>query len=127
MSYQVTIQPSGHQFTVNEDETILAAALREGFSLPYGCRNGACGSCKGKVLEGTVNRGKFQENTLKAEEIVQGKTLFCVAKPTSDLVIEAREIRAAGELPVKTLPCRVQARWRRASPSPGPGPCARPA
>lgn len=108
MSYQVTIQPSGHHFTVNEDETILAAALREGFTLPYGCRNGACGSCKGKVLQGQVEHGKYQENTLKAEEITQGKALFCVAKPLSDLVIEAREIRAAGEVPVKTLPCRVQ-------------------
>lgn len=108
MSYQVTIQPSGRQLTVNEDETILAAALREGFTLPYGCRNGACGSCKGRVLQGEVDHGKFQSTTLKAEEIAEGKTLFCVARPLSDLVIEAREIRGAGELPVKTLPCRVQ-------------------
>jgi CDP-4-dehydro-6-deoxyglucose reductase len=108
MSYQVTIQPSGHQFIVNDDESILAAALREGFTLPYGCRNGACGSCKGKVIEGTVDYGKYQENTLKRHEIAEGKVLFCVAKPLSDLVIEAREIRAAGEVPVKMLPCRVQ-------------------
>src|SRR3569832_1037031 len=54
MPYQVTVQPSGHQFTVNDDETILEAALREGFSLPYGCRNGACGACKGKVLSGQL-------------------------------------------------------------------------
>lgn len=108
MSYQVTIQPSGHKFVVNEDETILAAALREGFSMPYGCRNGACGSCKGKVIEGKVDHGKYQENTLKLQEIAEGKALFCVARPLSDLVIEAREIRAAGEVPVKTLPCRVQ-------------------
>lgn len=108
MSNRVTIQPSGHQFSVNEDETVLAAALREGFALPYGCRNGACGSCKGKVLEGKVDYGKYQENTLKPEEIADGKALFCVAKPLTDLVIEAKEIRAAGEIPVKTLPCRVQ-------------------
>jgi CDP-4-dehydro-6-deoxyglucose reductase len=108
MSYQVTIHPSGHQFTVNDDETILAAALREGFALPYGCRNGACGSCKGKVISGRVARGKYQDNTLKSEEIARGLALFCVARPQSDLVIEAKEIRAAGELPVKTLPCRVQ-------------------
>ncbi len=108
MSYQVTIQPSGHQFTVNDDETILAAALREGFNLSYGCRNGACGSCKGKVLQGIVDHGKYQENTLKKEEIAEGKALFCVARPLSDLVIEAKEIRAAGEVPAKILPCRVQ-------------------
>jgi len=52
MSHQVTIQPSGHHFTVNAGETLLAAALNSGFSLPYGCRNGACGACKGKVLSG---------------------------------------------------------------------------
>lgn len=108
MSYQVTIQPSGHQFVVNEDETILAAALREGFSLPYGCRNGACGSCKGKIVQGEVDYGKYQSNTLKPEEIAEGKALLCVARPLTDLVIEAKEIRAAGEVPVKTLPCRVQ-------------------
>ena len=108
MPYQITIQPSGHQFTVNEDESILAAALREGFTLPYGCRNGACGSCKGTVLSGEVDHGKYQTNTLKPEEIAQGRALFCVCKPLSDLTIEAREIRAAGEVPVKTLPCRVQ-------------------
>lgn len=108
MPHQITIQPSGHQFTVNEDETILAAALREGFTLPYGCRNGACGSCKGKVLSGLVDNGKHQPNTLKPEEIAEGRALFCVARPLSDLTIEAREIRAAGEVPIKTLPCRVQ-------------------
>jgi CDP-4-dehydro-6-deoxyglucose reductase, E3 len=107
MPYRITIEPSGHGFDVNEDETILQAALREGFTLPYGCRNGACGSCKGKVLQGTVDLGKYQPNTLKPEEIADGKALFCVARPLSNLVLEAREIRAAGEVPVRTLPCRV--------------------
>lgn len=108
MPYQITLQPSNHSFTVNDDETILAAALREGFALPYGCRNGACGSCKGKVLGGEVDYGNYQSGSLKPEEIAEGKALFCVSRPLSDLVIEAKEIRAAGEVPVKTLPCRVQ-------------------
>jgi len=108
MPYQITLQPSGHRFTANEDETILNAALREGFTLPYGCRNGACGSCKGKVLEGSLDYGKYQSNTLKPEEIAEGKALFCVARPLSNLVLETKEIRAAGEVPVKTMPCRVQ-------------------
>src|SRR5262245_1902316 len=51
---KVTLQPSGHEFQVEEGESILTAALRQNFVLPYGCRNGACGSCKGKVLEGQV-------------------------------------------------------------------------
>ena len=108
MPYQVTIQPSGHSFAVNEDETILAAALREGYALPYGCRNGACGSCKGKLLEGRVDYGAYQETALKPEEKAVGKVLFCVGKACSDLVIEAREISAAKDIAAKTLPCRVQ-------------------
>ncbi|MEK7768193.1 MAG: 2Fe-2S iron-sulfur cluster-binding protein, partial [Pseudomonadota bacterium] len=50
MSYRITIQPSGHVFTAEPGETVLQAALRQGFPLPYGCRNGACGSCKGKII-----------------------------------------------------------------------------
>ncbi|MGH8666477.1 MAG: 2Fe-2S iron-sulfur cluster-binding protein, partial [Burkholderiales bacterium] len=54
MSCNVTIRPSGHRFTMDADETVLAAALREGFNLPYGCRNGACGTCKGRLLAGEI-------------------------------------------------------------------------
>lgn len=114
MPYQVTIQPSGHSFNVNEDETILTAALREGFALPYGCRNGACGSCKGKLLEGRVDYGQYQETALKPEEKSAGKMLFCVGKACSDLVIEAREISTAKDIAAKTLPSRVQKMEKRA-------------
>ncbi len=114
MSYQVTIQPSGHQFSVNEDESILDAALREGFSLPYGCRNGACGACKGKVLSGELDYGAHSANALKDEEKAQGRALFCRARPLSDLVIEAKEIGASKDIVVKTLPCRVEKLEKRA-------------
>ncbi|MFP5381418.1 MAG: CDP-6-deoxy-delta-3,4-glucoseen reductase [Gammaproteobacteria bacterium] len=114
MPYQVTIKPSGHQFSVNADETILEAALREGFALPYGCRNGACGACKGTVLAGTVDHGDYQANMLKDEEKARGRTLFCRARPMSDLVIEAKEIGASRDIVVKTLPCRVEQMEKRA-------------
>jgi len=106
--HSVTIQPSGHQFQVEDGEAVLAAALRQGFVLPYGCKNGACGSCKGKILSGTVDYGVYQQKALPDEEKAQGKALFCQAKPLSDLVIEARTIGAAKDIQVKTLPCRVQ-------------------
>ena len=106
--HSVTIQPSGHQFRVEEGEAVLAAALRQGFVLPYGCKNGACGSCKGKILSGSVDYGVYQHKALTDEEKAQGKALFCQAKPLSDLVIEARTIGAAKDISVKTLPCRVQ-------------------
>ena len=54
MAFQVTIQSSGHQFSVQPGESILDAALREGVGLPYGCRNGACGSCMGRVVDGRI-------------------------------------------------------------------------
>jgi CDP-4-dehydro-6-deoxyglucose reductase len=114
MPHQVTIQPSGHQFTVEDDETILEAALREGFALPYGCRNGACGSCKGKVISGQLDYGVYQPNALKDDEKIQGRALFCCARPLSDMTIEAKEIGAAKDLVVKTLPCRVEKLEKRA-------------
>lgn len=108
MSRQIAIQPSGHVFHADEGETILEAALREGFMLPYGCRNGACGSCKGKVVEGKIDHGKAEETALPAAERDLGMALFCQARARSDLVIECREIGAVRDIPVKTLPCRVQ-------------------
>jgi len=110
--HRVTIQPGGQQFDVEDGEHVLAAALRQGFILPYGCKNGACGSCKGKILAGTVDYGVYQKKALTDEEKAQGKALFCQATPLSDLVIEARTIGAAKDIQVKTLPCRVQSLQR---------------
>lgn len=108
MAHQVTIQPSGHRFSVADDATILEAALDAGINLPYGCKNGACGTCKGKVLAGQVDLGIAQDNALPADERVAGMALFCCAKPLSDVTLEVRELNAARDIPVKTLPCRVQ-------------------
>ena len=109
MSFQVTIQPSGHHFSVEQDATVLSAALEAGFNLPYGCRNGACGACKGKVLAGAVDYGPAQSHALSEQDKEQGKALFCCAKPQSDLVIECREIDAAAAIPTRVMPCRVEA------------------
>jgi CDP-4-dehydro-6-deoxyglucose reductase len=105
---KVKVQPSGHEFGVDEGESVLTAALRQNLMLPYGCRNGACGSCKGRIAEGRVDYGVYQKKALTEEEKAQGKALFCQAKPLTDLVIEARTIGAARDIPIRTLPCRVQ-------------------
>ncbi|RXZ32450.1 CDP-6-deoxy-delta-3,4-glucoseen reductase [Oxalobacteraceae bacterium CAVE-383] len=107
MSFQVTVQPSGHQFQCEADETILNAAIRAGVGLPYGCKNGACSSCKGKLLEGSVTHGAHQDKTLSAADEARGWSLFCVAKPHSDVVIEAREVAGAGDFPVRKMPARI--------------------
>lgn len=109
MSRQISLRPSGHVIQAQDGETILEAALREGYVLPYGCRNGACGSCKGKVVTGTVAHGKSQESALPRAERDLGMALFCQARPESDLVIECREIGTVKDVPVRVLPCRVQA------------------
>lgn len=112
MAHQVTLQPSGHQFSVADGSTILEAALDAGINLPYGCKNGACGACKGKVVAGAVDHGAAQEAALSADERAAGMALFCCAKPQSDLILEAREVGAAKDIPVKILPCRVQSMER---------------
>jgi CDP-4-dehydro-6-deoxyglucose reductase, E3 len=106
--HRVTLQPSGLQFDVEEGESVLTAALRQGYVLPYGCRNGACGSCKGRLIEGNVDYGTYQRKALTDEEKAQGKALFCQAKPLGPIVIEARTVGAAKDIQVKTLPCRIQ-------------------
>ena len=115
MSHRITVQPSGHQFTVLPDETILEAALREGVGLPYGCRNGMCGSCKGTVIAGEIDYGQYKETALKREEKAAGKALFCRAKPLTDLTLQAKEVGSAKDVIIKTLPCRVESLEKRAN------------
>jgi CDP-4-dehydro-6-deoxyglucose reductase len=76
--------------------------------LPYGCRNGACGTCKGRILEGSVDYGAYQPTTLTDAEKADGLALFCCAKPVTDLVIEVREVRRAGDIRIRKLPCRIE-------------------
>ena len=115
MTFSVTVQPSGHRFEVDTDETVLSAGLRAGIGLPYGCKNGACGSCRGRVVDGRVHHGAHQASALSAEDEARGFALFCSAHPDSDLVIEVREVRGVGEIPIKKLPARV-ASLSRAAP-----------
>ncbi|MFV0371445.1 MAG: CDP-6-deoxy-delta-3,4-glucoseen reductase [Azonexus sp.] len=105
MSYQITVQPSGRQYAAEADESLLDAALRQGLHMPHGCRDGACGACKGKVLAGEVDHGKAQRS---AEDEAAGLTLFCCARARSDVSIECAQLRASDALPVKTLPARIE-------------------
>ncbi len=107
MSFQVTIQPSGHSFSNDDDETVLEAALRHGFAMPYGCRNGACGSCIGKLLSGEVEYGASLPPALNEDDLATGRAVFCQAVPLTDLEIEVKEIGAAKDIVIKTLPSRV--------------------
>jgi CDP-4-dehydro-6-deoxyglucose reductase len=108
MSFQASIQSSQHNFQVEADETLLEAALRQGLTLPYGCRDGACGACRGQVLSGRIDHGKAQIHALSVPDRAAGFALFCCAKAQSDLVVECKEARSLKDFPVKTMPARVQ-------------------
>jgi CDP-4-dehydro-6-deoxyglucose reductase, E3 len=107
MSLTVTLKPAERSFTVERDERILAAAIRQGIGLPYGCRDGACGSCKSRLLEGRVIHGAHQQKALSADEEAAGFILTCCATPQSDCVVEARSVPGAGDFPILKLPSRV--------------------
>ena len=108
MSFEITIKPSDHVFAAAADETILESAMKADLILPYGCRNGACGACKGRVLAGDVDYGQYQATTLTDDDRRDGYALFCCARPLTDLAIEVREVRRAGDIPIKRLPCRIE-------------------
>ena len=107
MTFTATVQPSGRTFSVTRDEPILAAAIRQGVGLPYGCKDGACGSCKSRLLEGRVIHGVHQTKALSTAEEAEGFILTCCAAPQTDVVVEARTVPGAGEFPVRKMPSRV--------------------
>ena len=107
MSFCITLKPSERRFQADRDEPILNAAIREGIGLPYGCKDGACGSCKSRLLEGRVIHGAHQDKALSAAEEAAGLILTCCAAPQTDCVVEARSVPGAGEFPVLKMPGRV--------------------
>lgn len=115
MAYTVTVLPSGASFTVEEDEPILEAALRQGVVIPYGCRNGACGSCKSRVVEGSIVQDTHSLKALSREEQVRGMALLCCARARSDVSVESRLVSGPGQLPIRRMPCRIAAIERPAS------------
>ncbi|MFO1350429.1 MAG: CDP-6-deoxy-delta-3,4-glucoseen reductase [Gammaproteobacteria bacterium] len=107
MARHVLLKAQHQTFPIENGETVLAAALRAGHILPYSCRGGTCGSCLGRVLSGRVAYEHGRPPALSAREEAEGKALFCQAEALEDLIIEARVIDAARDIPIRTLPCRV--------------------
>ena len=113
MSFTISVQPSGRSFTAEPGEVILSAGIRQGIGLPYGCKDGACGSCKCRMLEGSVVHGEHQAKALSAEEEAAGMILTCCGVAQSDLVLESRQVTDAGAFPVKKMPTRVSLMERK--------------
>jgi CDP-4-dehydro-6-deoxyglucose reductase len=114
MTFKVSVQPAGLTFDVAHDEAILPAAIRAGVGLPYGCRDGACGSCKSRLIEGRVIHGAHQAKALSPAEEDSGWILTCCATPQTDCVVQARTVAGAGEYPPIKMPTRVAALSRPA-------------
>jgi len=114
VTHHCALVPSGRAFPVDDGETILQAALRAGVVLPYGCKDGACGSCKSQLMEGQVDYGTYQRKALSDAEKEQGGVLICCATAQTDVVIKARVVAAEGMMTVRKMPCRVQSITRAA-------------
>ena len=99
MCAQVTVRPSGHQFSVEGRDTLLQAGLRAGLKLNYGCGNGTCGMCKVRVIDGEVLRVQHCDYPLSEAEKAQGYTLLCAHTPaSSELTIETLEAEGPADI-----------------------------
>lgn len=107
MTFNISVLPSGRSFVANPGEAILAAGIRSGVGLPYGCKDGACGSCKCRKIEGTVVHGPHQSKALSPEEEASGFILTCCGVPHSDVVLESRQVTDESAFPIRKMPTRV--------------------
>ena len=107
--FQITVQPSGRTFSANAGESLLAAAIRAGVGLPYGCKDGACGSCKCQKLDGEVVHGPHQAKALSEAEAQAGWVLTCCGVAQSNVVLESRQVTDESAFPIKKMPVRVAA------------------
>lgn len=108
-AFQITVQPSGRAFAASDSDTILAAAISAGVGLPYGCKDGACGSCKCKKLSGEVTHESYSDKALTPQELADGYVLTCRATARTDVVLESRQVTDVNSFPVKKIPVRVAA------------------
>jgi CDP-4-dehydro-6-deoxyglucose reductase, E3 len=107
MSFKIQLTEQDINFDIENEETVLEAALRQEHNLPYGCRNGACGTCKAKIISGDITYADNLPEGLSEKEHQQGVALLCQASAASNLSIEARTIETPADIKLKQVPCRV--------------------
>lgn len=105
--FHVSVEPSGRQFDVHADETVLAAAIRQNIAMPYGCKDGACGSCKCRLVSGQVHMRAHSGHALSPQEEASGVILACSAFADSDVVLYSEQVSDADSFPIRKFPVRV--------------------
>jgi CDP-4-dehydro-6-deoxyglucose reductase, E3 len=108
MTAHVQVKPSGREFFVDGNDSLLEAALRAGLSLDYGCSIGSCGKCKARIVSGQAHRTRHSDYALTAAEKNAGVVLMCCNTALTDLVMEAREAHGAADMPLQTIDARVK-------------------
>ncbi|NIM73385.1 MAG: 2Fe-2S iron-sulfur cluster binding domain-containing protein [Gammaproteobacteria bacterium] len=107
MSANVRILPSGHEFVVEANESLLQAALRSGLALEFSCTTGTCGECAGRVKEGRVRQIRFHDYVIREADKRRGTVLLCCCSADEDVTIEAREASGPGDIPVQNVRARL--------------------
>lgn len=107
MSALARILPSGHSFVVQANEPLLQAALRAGIALEFGCANGSCGECKGRVKDGEVRQIRFHDYVIRDAEKRDGTVLLCCCTADSDVTLEAGEASGPHDIPTQHLRARL--------------------
>jgi NAD(P)H-flavin reductase/ferredoxin len=106
MKHMVRVANSDIAFECASDMTILDAAKAAGYEIPYSCRNGVCGSCKGRIVSGSAELPAALDGVTQLERAA-GITLFCQARPRSDLEIGVRDIVRIDPNARKTVAAKI--------------------
>lgn len=104
---RITLTPSQTQFEASADETILEAALRQGYNLPNACQSGMCGTCVAQVVSGEVQMGEYDDCALTDEDAAEGMVLLCACHAQSDVVLDLPAYEGAKAIAPRTMPARV--------------------
>lgn len=108
MSANVTLQPSGHEFWLDGNDSLLEAGLRAGLALNYGCTNGNCGLCKARVVSGQVTKILNHDYVLSEAEKGMNYILMCSNTAATDVVIEALEASGENDIPLQKIIAKVK-------------------